>query len=67
MNDIKYEQQQESDELDRKIAEIEHACSKRENEIQHLETGSLQQSDQIVTAIEAIGSIVEKVILQWKY
>ena len=47
--------------LDEKIAELEAACLEREDKIRILDADSLQQYEQIVTAIEAIGSIKQKV------
>ena len=62
LNDIKYEQKQECDVLDEKIAELEAACLEREDRIRILDTESLHQYEQIVNAIEAIGAIKQKVI-----
>ena len=61
LNEIKYEQKLEFDQLEREICLLEAKCIEKEQEIDFLETKSIRQYEQLVQAMESIKIIKEKV------
>ena len=61
LDEIKYEQKLEFDQLEREIGLLEAKCIEREQEIDFLETKSIRQYEQLVQAMESIKIIKEKV------
>ena len=63
LNEIKYKQKQENEQLEEEIARLEQACNEKESNIKILDSDSAKQYEDVVRAIEAINSIKQKVHL----
>ena len=61
LNEVKYKQKQEYEQLEEKIARLEQACQEKEDNIKILDSDSAKQYEDVVRAIEAINSIKHKV------
>merc|ERR1712123_349927 len=60
LNEVKYKQKQECEQLEAEIARLKHACNERERNVKILDNHSAKQYENVVRAIEAINSIKEK-------
>ena len=61
LNEVKYKQKQEYEQLEEKIARLEQACQEKEDNIKILDSDTAKQYEDVVRAIEAINSIKHKV------
>ena len=61
LNEVKYKQKQEYEQLEEKIARLEQVCQEKEDNIKILDSDTAKQYEDVVRAIEAINSIKHKV------
>merc|ERR1712106_1105287 len=59
LNEVKYKQKQECEQLEAEIARLKHACNERERNVKILDNHSAKQYENVVRAIEAINSMKE--------